>query len=78
MLGFFRSLKVPFGEVSPQFPPNSLFYSIAGYFKSPAELAGLDFLWQGRQDSNLQPTDLESATLPIELLPFDAYNYTEK
>lgn len=27
-------------------------------------------VWQGRQDSNLQPTVLETATLPIELLPF--------
>ena len=26
--------------------------------------------WQGRQDSNLQPTVLETVTLPIELLPF--------
>jgi site-specific DNA recombinase len=26
--------------------------------------------WQGRQDSNLQPTVLETATLPIELLPY--------
>jgi hypothetical protein len=25
-------------------------------------------LWQARQDSNLQPTVLETATLPIELL----------
>jgi hypothetical protein len=29
------------------------------------------FLWQGRQDSNLQPTVLETATLPIELLPYE-------
>ena len=30
-----------------------------------------DFLsWQGRQDLNLQPTVLETATLPIELLPY--------
>src|SRR6266496_4331812 len=28
--------------------------------------------WQGRQDLNLQPTVLETATLPIELLPFGA------
>ena len=27
------------------------------------------FSWQGRQDSNLQPTVLETATLPIELRP---------
>lgn len=27
--------------------------------------------WQGRQDSNLQPTVLETATLPIELLPYE-------
>ncbi len=27
------------------------------------------FLWQGWQGSNPQPTDLESATLPIELHP---------
>ena len=27
-------------------------------------------LWQGRQDSNLQPTVLETATLPIELRPY--------
>ncbi len=27
-------------------------------------------LWQGGQDSNLQPTVLETATLPIELPPF--------
>jgi hypothetical protein len=26
--------------------------------------------WQGGQDSNLQPTVLETATLPIELPPF--------
>ena len=26
--------------------------------------------WQGRQDSNLQPTVLETATLPIELRPY--------
>lgn len=26
--------------------------------------------WQGRQDLNLQPTVLETATLPIELLPY--------
>jgi len=26
--------------------------------------------WQGRRDSNSQPTVLETATLPIELLPF--------
>jgi hypothetical protein len=26
--------------------------------------------WQGRRDSNPQPTVLETATLPIELLPF--------
>ena len=26
--------------------------------------------WQGRQDSNLQLTVLETATLPIELLPY--------
>lgn len=30
----------------------------------------LDF-WQGRQDSNLQPTVLETATLPIALLPYE-------
>ncbi len=28
-----------------------------------------DQKWQGRRDSNPQPTDLESVTLPIELLP---------
>jgi hypothetical protein len=27
-------------------------------------------IWQGGQDSNLQPTVLETATLPIELPPF--------
>ena len=27
--------------------------------------------WQGGQDSNLQPTVLETATLPIELPPYD-------
>ena len=27
-------------------------------------------VWQGRQDSNLQPTVLETATLPIELYPY--------
>ena len=27
-------------------------------------------VWQGRQDSNLQPTVLETATLPIELRPY--------
>ena len=30
-------------------------------------------IWQGRQDLNLQPTVLETATLPIELLPFDVF-----
>ena len=30
-------------------------------------------VWQGRQDSNLQPTVLETATLPIELLPFGMF-----
>src|SRR5271165_4177224 len=29
--------------------------------------------WQGGQDSNLQPTVLETATLPIELPPYGAY-----
>lgn len=27
-------------------------------------------LWQGHNDSNAEPTDLESATLPIELYPY--------
>lgn len=27
-------------------------------------------IWQGRQDSNLRPTVLETATLPTELLPY--------
>src|SRR5579875_3484002 len=31
--------------------------------------------WQGRQDSNLQPTVLETATLPIELLPFALFRF---
>lgn len=26
-------------------------------------------VWQGRQESNPQPLDLESSALPIELLP---------
>ncbi len=30
----------------------------------------LCFAWQGRQDSNLQPTVLETATLPIEPRPY--------
>lgn len=30
-------------------------------------------LWQGQQESNPQPTVLETATLPIELYPFDAF-----
>lgn len=25
--------------------------------------------WQGRQDLNLQPSELEAAALPVELLP---------
>ena len=29
--------------------------------------------WQGRQESNPQPTVLETAALPIELLPFMKY-----
>ena len=29
--------------------------------------------WQGRQDSNLQPTVLETATLPIELHPYSGW-----
>src|ERR1700684_2253830 len=40
---------------------------------------GLDFIlpctakaWQGGQDSNLQPTVLETATLPIELPPYSS------
>ena len=31
------------------------------------------FLWQGRQDSNPQPMVLETTTLPIELLPYNAF-----
>ena len=27
-------------------------------------------IWQGRRDSNPQPADLESAALPLELLPY--------
>ena len=30
---------------------------------------------QGRQDSNLQPTVLETATLPIELRPYFKINF---
>ena len=29
--------------------------------------------WQGQQESNPQPTVLETATLPIELYPYDAF-----
>lgn len=28
-------------------------------------------LWQGRHESNAQPTVLETAALPIELLPYN-------
>lgn len=35
----------------------------------PQILRDLVFIWQGWQDLNPQPTDLESATLPIELHP---------
>ena len=35
-------------------------------------------IWQGRQDLNLQPTVLETATLPIELLPYAPIYYTVK
>ena len=34
------------------------------------QLKQLRSIWQGRQDSNLRPTVLETATLPAELLPF--------
>lgn len=34
--------------------------------------------WQGRQDSNLQPTVLETATLPIELRPYTCTNNCNK
>lgn len=27
-------------------------------------------MWQGHNDSNAEPMDLESTTLPIELYPF--------
>ena len=33
-------------------------------------LQGIKNEWQGRQDLNPQPADLESAALPVELLPF--------
>lgn len=29
------------------------------------------YIWQGRQGSNLQPTVLETVTLPIALLPYE-------
>ena len=35
-----------------------------------SNLEALRPIWQGRQDLNLQPTVLETATLPIELLPY--------
>ena len=35
-------------------------------------------LWQGQKESNPQPTDLESATLPIELYPYNACNYIKR
>jgi hypothetical protein len=28
------------------------------------------FIWQGHNDSNAEPMDLESTTLPIELYPY--------
>ena len=34
------------------------------------ELLPLRF-WQGQKDSNPQPTVLETATLPVELYPYD-------
>ena len=34
------------------------------------QLSYIALLWHGRKDLNPQPTDLESATLPIELLPY--------
>ena len=36
----------------------------------PPSFCIYDPVWQGRRDSNPQPTVLETATLPIELLPF--------
>ncbi len=35
-------------------------------------------LWQGQKESNPQPTDLESATLPIELYPYNVCNYIKR
>ena len=32
--------------------------------------------WQGRQDSNLRPTVLETAALPTELHPYNGQRYT--
>lgn len=32
----------------------------------------MNYLWQGRKDSNSQQTVLETATLPIELHPYMA------
>jgi hypothetical protein len=38
--------------------------------KNPPNMVGNDLIiWQGQKDLNPQPTDLESATLPIELYP---------
>jgi hypothetical protein len=34
---------------------------------------GFNFLWQARRDSNPQPSDLESAALPLELLAYSSY-----
>ena len=50
-------------RTSPRYFPNFMF-----------PIWGLNFPlfqeWQGRRDSNSQPTVLETATLPIELLPY--------
>ena len=54
-------------DQTPKFSLKQPFFQIAKHAASTTCPA-----WQGRQDLNLQPTVLETATLPIELLPFDA------
>lgn len=46
------------------------FVSFQTSVSTPSNRVRADYEWQGRQDSNLRPTVLETAALPTELLPY--------